>query len=525
ETFSAEEHIYALPGSDVNLTCHARKKGFLVQTQWSEVTGKADLLAVYHPEHGFSCASRGPCGSLVAFREAPGNVFEWTLHLRNVSSSTAGKYECSFTLYPEGIQTKVYSLKIQTDVAQEEWRSNHTIEIEINGTLEIPCFQNTSLDISSALTFAWLVEDHGTQETLTARGQPTSNSTLFKDRVRTGADYRLYLSPVQVHDDGRTFSCRIVLGSGRVLRSSTTVKVFAKLEIPMIVENNSMDVIGERIFTCSLRNVFPTANLSWFIQRSFPQAEREEMYTASEKRKDKDGFWELKSVLTSVYDNKPAHSNNLTIWCMALSPAPGHKVWNSSSEKITFSLEYWSGLPFPSPWDLPDPGVEPTSSALAGRFFTTEPPGKYRDSSYTPSPHVHLLPHHPPDCCLFYSGASSWCCASHAPCQASAEWPHSETDDVSSSPALYNIMDRISTSQASLKLETVDSLSKAVHHLYHRANANHLKITMSTSQRTLGFFKFERYEPLFHPRNSPPNPHTQEKERGKKKRCSQIKIL
>ena len=41
--------------------------------------------------------------------------------------------------------------------------------------------------------------------------------------------------------------------------------------------------------------------------------------------------------------------------------------------------EYWSGLPFPSPGDLPDPGVEtasPVSPALAGRFFTTEPPGK-----------------------------------------------------------------------------------------------------------------------------------------------------
>ncbi|KAB0342847.1 hypothetical protein FD754_019773, partial [Muntiacus muntjak] len=435
ETFSAEEHIYALPGSDVNLTCHARKKGFLVQTQWSEVTGKADLLAVYHPEHGFSCASRGPCGSLVAFREAPGNVFEWTLHLRNVSSSTAGKYECSFTLYPEGIQTKVYSLKIQTNVAQEEWRSNHTIEIEINRTLEIPCFPNTSLDISSALTFAWLVEDHGTQETLTARGQPISNSTLFKDRVRTGADYRLYLSPVQIHDDGRTFSCRIVLGSGRVLRSSTTVKVFAKPEIPMIVENNSMDVIGERIFTCSLRNVFPTANLSWFIQRSFPQAEREETYTASEKRKDKDGFWELKSVLTSVYNNKPAHSNNLTIWCMALSPAPGHKVWNSSSEKITFSL-----------------GIEPASSALAGRFFTTEPPGKHHrkalgNSKSTPTQNT----------CPTALQSSDASRKGHR-LSEDAEWPHSETDDVSSSPALYNIMDRISTSQATLKLETVDSL-------------------------------------------------------------------
>ena len=36
--------------------------------------------------------------------------------------------------------------------------------------------------------------------------------------------------------------------------------------------------------------------------------------------------------------------------------------------------EYWSGLPFPSPGDLPDPGIKPVSPALAGRFFTTEPP-------------------------------------------------------------------------------------------------------------------------------------------------------
>ena len=38
--------------------------------------------------------------------------------------------------------------------------------------------------------------------------------------------------------------------------------------------------------------------------------------------------------------------------------------------------EYWSGLPLPSPGDLPNPGTEPESPALAGRFFTTEPPGK-----------------------------------------------------------------------------------------------------------------------------------------------------
>ena len=41
--------------------------------------------------------------------------------------------------------------------------------------------------------------------------------------------------------------------------------------------------------------------------------------------------------------------------------------------------EYQSELPFPSPGDLPDSGIEPVSlvsPALAGRFFTTEPPGK-----------------------------------------------------------------------------------------------------------------------------------------------------
>ena len=42
-----------------------------------------------------------------------------------------------------------------------------------------------------------------------------------------------------------------------------------------------------------------------------------------------------------------------------------------------FSMkEYWNGSPFPSPGDLPDPGTEPVSPALAGGFFTTEPPEK-----------------------------------------------------------------------------------------------------------------------------------------------------
>ena len=52
--------------------------------------------------------------------------------------------------------------------------------------------------------------------------------------------------------------------------------------------------------------------------------------------------------------------------CQVLHP------WEFSKE------EYWSRLLFPPPGDLPNPGIELTYPALAGRFLTNEPPGKPR---------------------------------------------------------------------------------------------------------------------------------------------------
>ena len=49
---------------------------------------------------------------------------------------------------------------------------------------------------------------------------------------------------------------------------------------------------------------------------------------------------------------------------------------------LGFSRQYWRGLPFPS-GELPDPGIKPTSLAspgLVGRFFTTVPPGKTKQT-------------------------------------------------------------------------------------------------------------------------------------------------
>ena len=44
-----------------------------------------------------------------------------------------------------------------------------------------------------------------------------------------------------------------------------------------------------------------------------------------------------------------------------------------------FLMEYWSGWPFPSPGNLPNPGMKPASPALAGGLFNIEPPRKPTD--------------------------------------------------------------------------------------------------------------------------------------------------
>ena len=52
-------------------------------------------------------------------------------------------------------------------------------------------------------------------------------------------------------------------------------------------------------------------------------------------------------------------------------------VTRQASPSMEFSRqEYWSGLPFSSPGDLPDPGIEPESPALQADALLSEPPGK-----------------------------------------------------------------------------------------------------------------------------------------------------
>ena len=67
--------------------------------------------------------------------------------------------------------------------------------------------------------------------------------------------------------------------------------------------------------------------------------------------------------------------NEVTQLCLTLCNP--WTVANQAPPSMVFSRqEYWSGLPFPSPGDLPNPGIEPRSPTLQADALTSEPPGK-----------------------------------------------------------------------------------------------------------------------------------------------------
>ena len=66
--------------------------------------------------------------------------------------------------------------------------------------------------------------------------------------------------------------------------------------------------------------------------------------------------------------------------CVRLFATPWTVAYQASLSMGFSRHEYWSGLPFPSPGDLPDPGIEPRSPALEAEALTSEPPGKPGDT-------------------------------------------------------------------------------------------------------------------------------------------------
>ena len=96
---------------------------------------------------------------------------------------------------------------------------------------------------------------------------------------------------------------------------------------------------------------------------------------------------------TRLFSYESESENEVAQSCLTLSDAmdcslPGSSLYGILQARVLewvayqappsmgFSRqEYWSGLPFPSPGDLPDPGIEPGSPTFQENALTSEPPG------------------------------------------------------------------------------------------------------------------------------------------------------
>ncbi|NWR66858.1 TACT protein, partial [Bucorvus abyssinicus] len=152
----------------------------------------------------------------------------WALHLKNITVSLSGQYECSFATYPYGTK----AAKIQLVVKAEE-EQHYVKEAWLHQTLEIPCLGDTTSENLSNYPLKWLVEENGRKEELVTKepSRPAvyrNGSAPYRHRVRLGLNNALEIFPTAITDDGRVFSCHVVYHVERVGKSSTTVRVFGK---------------------------------------------------------------------------------------------------------------------------------------------------------------------------------------------------------------------------------------------------------------------------------------------------------
>ncbi|XP_076184965.1 T-cell surface protein tactile [Aptenodytes patagonicus] len=358
DVITQTEVVRALPGTDVTLACSFPKPHttYVIQTQWSK-TDDAQLtrIAVYHPIFGthyftfpeasynfsVSFSTRKCCNwdATEALCSPNPNVTSecnrWALHLKNVTVSLSGQYECSFATYPYGAK----AAKIQLIVKAEE-EQHYVKEVQLNQTLEIPCLEDMTSENLSSYPLKWLVGENGRKEELVTK-EPScpavyrNGSTLYRQRVYLVLNNALKIFPTRITDDGRVFSCHVVYHPERVQKSSTTVRVFAYPEISVSLQEGSAGTSQKPNVSCIVRKAFPKPSILWYMDKESLTEQPGEIYVEQEDSQDSDGFYQLRSTLML----QGTHQTHKTFSCACLFSFFGNETRNISSEEIFVSLD------------------------------------------------------------------------------------------------------------------------------------------------------------------------------------------
>ena len=124
------------------------------------------------------------------------------------------------------------------------------------------------------------------------------------------------------------------------------------------------------------------------LYRLFRRRERKRSKKCTSEHYD----WNLSKPKEGNISRYRKHVHACSI-CVTLCNPLDDSLPGSPSVQELPRQECWNGLPFPTPVDLPDLMIEPASPALAGRFFSTVPPGKSRGSQSKMNPN-RPIPRH-----------------------------------------------------------------------------------------------------------------------------------
>ncbi|XP_027642570.2 T-cell surface protein tactile [Falco peregrinus] len=358
DVITRTEVVHALPGTNVTLVCTFPKPPdtYIIQTQWSKTDDtQLTRIAVYHPAYGthyftfpeasynfsVSFSTRKCCGWDVTEalcspgQNATSECNRWALHLKNVTISLSGWYECSFATYPYGTKAAEIQLIVK---AEEEQR--YVKEVRLNQTLEIPCLEDTTSDNLSNYPLKWLVGKNGRREELVSK-EPShpavygSGSTQYGPRVRLALNNTLKIFATQITDDGRVFSCHVVYHPQRVLKSSTTVRVFAYPEISVSLPEGSAGTSPKPNVSCVVRKAFPKPSLVWYVDKASLAEQAGEISVEQEDSQDSEGFYQLRSTLFL----QGTHQTPKTFSCACLFSSLRNGTWTISSEEISISFD------------------------------------------------------------------------------------------------------------------------------------------------------------------------------------------
>ncbi|KAM6288445.1 T-cell surface protein tactile isoform 2-T2 [Spheniscus humboldti] len=358
DVITQTEVVRALPGTDVTLECSFPKRHttYIIQTQWSKTDDTPlTIIAVYHPVYGthyftfpeasynfsVSFSTRKCCNwnATEALCSPNPNVTSecncWALHLKNITISLSGQYECSFATYPYGTK----AAKIQLIVKAEE-EQHYVKKVQLNQTLEIPCLEDMTSENLSSYPLKWLVGENGRKEELVTK-EPScpavyrNGSALYRQRVHLALNNTLKIFPTKITDDGRVFSCHVVYHPERVQKSSTTVRVFAYPEISVSLQEGSAGTSQKPNVSCIVRKAFPKPSILWYVDRASLTEQPGEISVEQEDSQDSDGLYQLRSTLML----QGTHQTHKTFSCACLFSFFGNETWNISSEEIFVSLD------------------------------------------------------------------------------------------------------------------------------------------------------------------------------------------